>query len=314
MIVVRQPRPAPAPRRGVAVVPAHLGLPPTLRRAGSARPTSATHWRIGPQLRPPRPGRRQAHVLRVESYDLMRRNASSPRPPRRRHASGSRPTRCGSSARSSTRSTSAASPTATTTASGDFRGLTEKLDYLQWLGVDCIWLLPMYPSPLRDGGYDIADFYDDPPRLRHGRGRPRASSRRRTQRGIRVIADLVMNHTSTDHPWFQESRSSPDSPEARLVRLVGHRRPLPGRADHLHRHRDLELDLGPGRRRVLLAPLLLPPARPQLRQPRGAGRDARRAALLARPRPRRLPARRRALPVRARRARTARTCPRRTST
>ena len=44
--------------------------------------------------------------------------------------------------------------------SGDFRGLTEKLDYLQWLGIDCIWLLPMYPSPLRDGGYDIADFYD----------------------------------------------------------------------------------------------------------------------------------------------------------
>ena len=57
------------------------------------------------------------------------------------------------------------------------------------------------------------------------------------QRGIRVIADLVMNHTSTDHPWFQESRSDPDSPEARLVRLVGHRRALPGRADHLRRHR-----------------------------------------------------------------------------
>ena len=68
-------------------------------------------------------------------------------------------------------------------------------------------------------------------------------------RRIRVIADLVMNHTSSEHPWFQESRSSPDSPEARLVRVVGHRRPLPGRADHLHRHRDLELDLGPGRRR-----------------------------------------------------------------
>ena len=55
--------------------------------------------------------------------------------------------------------------------SGDFRGLTEKLDYLQWLGIDCIWLLPFYESPLRDGGYDIADFTRRPPRLRHGRRR-----------------------------------------------------------------------------------------------------------------------------------------------
>ena len=154
----------------------------------------------------------------------------------------------------------------------------------------------------------------DPPRLRHGRGLPRARSTRAHERGIRVIADLVMNHTSSDHPWFQEARCDPDSPEARLVRLVGHRRPLPGRADHLRRHRGLELDVGPGRRAVLLAPLLLAPARPELRQPRGAGRDARRPALLARPRARRLPARRRAVPLRARRARTARTCPRRTRT
>ena len=55
--------------------------------------------------------------------------------------------------------------------SGDFRGLTEKLDYLQWLGIDCIWLLPMYASPLRDGGYDIADFCHGAPGLRHGRRR-----------------------------------------------------------------------------------------------------------------------------------------------
>ena len=60
--------------------------------------------------------------------------------------------------------------------SGDFRGLTEKLDYLEWLGIDCIWLLPMYPSPLRDGGYDISDFNARAPRLRHDRGRPRRSS------------------------------------------------------------------------------------------------------------------------------------------
>ena len=95
---------------------------------------------------------------------------------------------------------------------GDFRGLTEKLDYLQWLGIDCIWLLPFYASPLRDGGYDIADFrsvhpdygtVDDVKELIDA-----AHARR-----IRVIADLVMNHTSSDHPWFQESRSSPTSPK-----------------------------------------------------------------------------------------------------
>jgi len=96
--------------------------------------------------------------------------------------------------------------------SGDFRGLTEKLDYLQWLGVDCIWLLPFYRSPLRDGGYDIADFtavnadygvVDDVQQLIDA-----AHARR-----IRVIADLVMNHTSSDHPWFQEARSDRNSPK-----------------------------------------------------------------------------------------------------
>jgi len=94
--------------------------------------------------------------------------------------------------------------------SGDFRGLTEKLDYLQWLGIDCIWLLPFYRSPLRDGGYDIADFtnvHSDYGTVEDVRELIDAAHARR----IRVIADLVMNHTSTDHPWFQESRSSPRS-------------------------------------------------------------------------------------------------------
>jgi maltose alpha-D-glucosyltransferase / alpha-amylase len=95
---------------------------------------------------------------------------------------------------------------------GDLRGLTEKLDYLEWLGIDCIWLLPMYPSPLRDGGYDIADFYDIHPD--YGSVEDfRALVDSAHQRQIRVIADLVMNHTSSDHPWFQEARSSPDSPK-----------------------------------------------------------------------------------------------------
>jgi maltose alpha-D-glucosyltransferase/alpha-amylase len=96
--------------------------------------------------------------------------------------------------------------------SGDFRGLTDKLDYLQWLGVDCIWLLPMYQSPLRDGGYDISDFFaihDDYGVIED----VRRFIDEAHQRGMRVIADLVMNHTSIDHPWFQEARSSPDAPK-----------------------------------------------------------------------------------------------------
>jgi maltose alpha-D-glucosyltransferase/alpha-amylase len=95
---------------------------------------------------------------------------------------------------------------------GDFRGLTEKLAYLEWLGVNCIWLLPMYASPLRDGGYDISDYYSILPEygslddFKHFLDAAHA-------RGIRVIADLVLNHTSDQHPWFAESRSSPDSPK-----------------------------------------------------------------------------------------------------
>jgi maltose alpha-D-glucosyltransferase / alpha-amylase len=89
--------------------------------------------------------------------------------------------------------------------SGDLRGLTEKLDYLQWLGIDCIWLLPMYPSPLRDGGYDIADFFSVHPD--YGTVDDfKVLVESAHQRGIRVIADLVVNHTSSDHPWFQEAR------------------------------------------------------------------------------------------------------------
>jgi maltose alpha-D-glucosyltransferase/alpha-amylase len=95
--------------------------------------------------------------------------------------------------------------------SGDLRGVTDKLDYLQWLGVDCLWLLPLYPSPLRDGGYDIADFtnvHADYGTVEDFGQLIEAAH----QRGIRVIADLVMNHTSSDHPWFQASRADRDGP------------------------------------------------------------------------------------------------------
>ena len=94
---------------------------------------------------------------------------------------------------------------------GDLRGLTAKLDYLQWLGIDCIWLLPIYESPLRDGGYDISDFMKVLPEY-GDLGDFVELVEEAHKRGIRVIADMVMNHTSEDHPWFQASRSDPDGP------------------------------------------------------------------------------------------------------
>jgi maltose alpha-D-glucosyltransferase/alpha-amylase len=88
---------------------------------------------------------------------------------------------------------------------GDFRGLTERLDYLQWLGIDCIWLLPINPSPLRDGGYDVADYFQILPD--YGTlGDFILFIEQAHKRGIRVIIDMVMNHTSDSHPWFQEAR------------------------------------------------------------------------------------------------------------
>ena len=94
---------------------------------------------------------------------------------------------------------------------GDFPGLTERLDYIRDLGVDCIWLLPIYPSPLRDDGYDIADYRNIHPDYGTLDDFQRFLDAAH-QRGLRVITDLVMNHTSDQHPWFQEARRSPDSP------------------------------------------------------------------------------------------------------
>jgi len=94
---------------------------------------------------------------------------------------------------------------------GDFAGLRQHLDYLEWLGIDCIWLLPFNRSPLRDGGYDISDYYDVHPE--YGTvDDVREFVAAAHERGMRVIMDLVVNHTSDQHPWFQQARSSPDSP------------------------------------------------------------------------------------------------------
>lgn len=96
---------------------------------------------------------------------------------------------------------------------GDFRGLTQKLDYLQDLGITAIWLLPFYPSPLRDDGYDIADYTDIHPQY-GDLDDFREFLDQAHDRGLRVITELVLNHTSDQHPWFQRARRAPaGSPE-----------------------------------------------------------------------------------------------------
>jgi trehalose synthase len=95
--------------------------------------------------------------------------------------------------------------------SGDLAGLAHRLDYLNELGVTCLWLMPFYPSPHRDDGYDITDFYGVDTKLGHF-GDFVEVIRIARDRGMRVIVDLVANHTSDQHPWFKAARSSPDSP------------------------------------------------------------------------------------------------------
>ncbi len=93
---------------------------------------------------------------------------------------------------------------------GDFEGLMRRLDYLQGMGVTALWLMPFQPSPCKDDGYDIADYYGVDPR--YGTlGDFAEFTEGCRQRGIRVLIDLVVNHTSDQHPWFQQTRSSPSS-------------------------------------------------------------------------------------------------------
>ncbi|MGI8577164.1 MAG: maltose alpha-D-glucosyltransferase [Nocardioidaceae bacterium] len=94
---------------------------------------------------------------------------------------------------------------------GDFNGLREKLDYLGWLGIDCLWLPPFYMSPLRDGGYDVADYRNISSEI-GSLDDFQALLDEAHARNIRVIVDFVMNHTSDQHEWFQQSRADPTGP------------------------------------------------------------------------------------------------------
>jgi len=91
---------------------------------------------------------------------------------------------------------------------GDFKGLTSKLDYIKALGVNTIWLMPFYPSPLKDDGYDISDYENVHPQ--YGTIEDfRAMLREAHRLGLKVITELIMNHTSDQHPWFQAARRAP---------------------------------------------------------------------------------------------------------
>ena len=125
---------------------------------------------------------------------------------------------------------------------GDFQGLMRRLDYLHGLGVTAIWLMPFQPSPCRDDGYDISDYYGVDSRygtlgdfveFTHGA----------KQRGIRVIIDLVVNHTSDQHPWFQEARRDPQLEISRLVCLVEKEAAQRQQGNGVSRRTEIDLDL-----------------------------------------------------------------------
>src|SRR5471032_2984978 len=97
---------------------------------------------------------------------------------------------------------------------GDFAGLTRKLDYLQDLGINALWHLPFYPSPLRDDGYDIADYTDIQPAYGNLTDF-KVFLREAHARGLRVISELVLNHTSDQHRWFQRARHAAPGTSAR---------------------------------------------------------------------------------------------------
>ena len=218
---------------------------------------------------------------------------------------------------SSTRSTCPASPTPTATGSATCRGVRSRLGYLELLGVDALWLSPIYPSPMVDNGYDVTDHRAVDPVWGDLDAVDELVADAHAH-GIRVTVDLVPNHTSDQHPWFRAALASPPgSPErARYHFRPGQGADGDGAAQRLaQRLRRLRVDpravARRGPRRVVPAPVLPRPARPELDEPGGLGGPGQDAAVLAGPRRRRVPHRRRARHVQAARRRPP---PRRTTT
>ena len=145
---------------------------------------------------------------------------------------------------------------------GDFRGLMRRLDYLHGLGVTAIWLMPFQTSPCRDDGYDVADYYNVDPRygtlgdfveFTHGA----------KQRGIRVLIDLVVNHTSDQHPWFKQARSRSKFEISRLVCLVEEETAARKQRHGISRRAKIDLDLRSRSQSLVLPSILRFPARPE---------------------------------------------------
>ena len=183
---------------------------------------------------------------------------------------------------------------------GDFRGLAQKLDYLQELGVNAVWLMPFFPSPLRDDGYDIADYFTVHPSygtLEDFKTFLQAAH----ERGIRVIVEMVLNHTSDQHPVVSGVAQVTRQPQARLVCVERHRHQVSRRAHHFRGYRIIQLGVGPGFEGVLLAPVFQSSARSELRQSGRPRRDVESDEVLAGDGRRWFPAGRCALPGRARR-------------
>ena len=182
---------------------------------------------------------------------------------------------------------------------GDFRGLPASSITCRTSASRVCGCSRSSRRPSRDDGYDISDYRDVHPS--YGTLDDfKTLVNEAHARGIRVLIELVVNHTSDQHPWFQAARRAPARiARARVLRLERHRPEVPRDADHLHRYGEVELDARPGGRAVLLAPVLLAPARSQSQQPGGRRRRHRRDEVLARSRRRRAAARRGAVSLRA---------------
>ena len=174
---------------------------------------------------------------------------------------------------------------------GDLPGVTARLDHLAELGVDVVWLSPIYRSPQDDNGYDISDYQDVDPMFGTLADLDALIAAAHA-RGMKIVMDLVVNHTSDEHPWFVESRSLDRQPQARLVLVA----PPAGTAGTRRRAEQLGVVLlglrvgaRPDHRRVLPAPVLPQATRPQLGEPGGPRGGLRDDAVVGRPRRRRLP-------------------------